>query len=134
MAVQANQIEKTLSEMVKMKQKLEDAKIVLKSYKVKSPALDDLKKAKKELQDQINDEKDRIESEYYEDKDYEVARNDELTYKNQIKEKSAELRQLMAQVNTDQQVSSYDYNIDGEKLKMQVERSVKLYINGKEER
>jgi len=57
-----------------------------------------------------------------------------LTLKNQIKEKNAHLRKAMAQVNKDQDLSTYEYNIKGEPLKMQVERVVRVYINGKEEK
>ncbi len=134
MTVQPNQIEKLLQELVKSKEKLSDAKLILKHYKIKSDKLSELMKVKKELGEQIAEEKDRIEKDFYEEKDYEVAKNDELTYKNQIKEKTAELRQVMAEVNTDQKLSTYDYNIHGETLKMQVERTVKVYINGKEEK
>lgn len=134
MTVKPNQIEKLLEQILQLKSKLEDTKAILKHYKVKSDKLTDLMKVKKELAEQIAEEKDRIESEYYEDKDYEVAKNDELTYKNQIKEMTAELKQLMSEVDVNQKVSTYDYNIRGEKLKMQVERTVKVYFNGKEEK
>lgn len=134
MAVEPHQIEKKLAEIAKIKEKMADAKAILKNFKIKSPALDDLMKAKKEMMEQIADEKDRIENEHYEDKDYEQSKNDELTYKNQLKEKNSELRQMMAQVDTDKQVATYSYNINGEDMKMQVERVVKVYINGKEEK
>ena len=132
--VKENQIEKLLVELVGIKDKLANAKEILKSFKINSDRLAELQKAKKELAEDIAEEKDRIEDEFYSDKDYEQSKNDELTYKNQIREKSAELRQLMAKVNTDQQLSTYDYNIKGEPLKVQVERVVKVYINGKEEK
>ncbi len=132
--VQPNDIEKLLLQLIEVKDKLENAKAVLKQYKVKSPQLDALKQAKKELTQQINDEVDRIEGDYYEDKTYETAKNDELTHKNEIKEKSTELREMMNRVNTDQQLSTYDYNIKGSPVKMQVERTVKVYLNGKEEK
>lgn len=134
MTVKPNQIEKLLLELMRIKDKLQDARVILKDFKVRSERLTELKKAKKELWEQIGEEKERIESEFYEDKDYEQSKNDELTYKNQIKEKSGELRQVMAQVNVDQQLSTYEYNIKGEPLKMQVERVVKVYINGREEK
>lgn len=134
MTVQPNQIEKLLQSIIQTKEKLTDSKAILKHYKIKSDRLAELMKVKKELAEQITEEKDRIEAEYYEDSDFEKAKNDELTYKNQIKEKSAELRQVMADVDVTQKVSSYDYNIKGETLKLQVERSVKVYINGKEEK
>lgn len=134
MTPKPNQIEKLLVEIHEIKDKLEDAKAILKDFKIRSERLTELKKAKKELTEQMEEEKERIENEFYEDKDYEQSKNDELTYKNQIKEKSAELRQAMAQVNTDQQLSTYEYNIKGEPLKMQVERVVKVYINGREQK
>jgi hypothetical protein len=132
--IKPNQIEKLLVELVGVKEKLLNAKETLRGYKVKSDLLSQLQKTKKELGEQITVEKNRIENEFYEDKDYETAKNDELTYKNQMREKNAELREIMAQVNPDQQLSTYDYNIKGEPLKMQVQRVVKVYINGKEEK
>ena len=129
-----NQIEKALTTLVEMKDKLKDAKIVLKEYKIQSERLSQLKKAKKELGADIEAEVKRIEDEYLVDGDYEEAKNEELTLKNQIREKNAELRAMMAQVNPSQLLATYDYNIKGEALKMQVERVVKVYINGKEER
>jgi hypothetical protein len=117
-----------------LKNKLEDAKAILKHFKIKSERLTQLKRAKKQLGEQIEEEKKSIEDEFLSDSDYETASNDELTLKNQIKEKSSELRETMAKVNTDQLLSTYDYNIKGEALKMQVERVVKVYINGKEEK
>ena len=134
MSVKPNQVEKLLQELIELKEKLEDAKVILKDFKVRSEKLSQLKKAKKEIGEQIEEEVDRIESEFYEDKDYEQSKNDELTYKNQIKEKNAELRQAMAQLNVDQQLSTYEYNIKGEPMKMQVERVVKVYLNGREQK
>jgi predicted RNase H-like nuclease (RuvC/YqgF family) len=129
-----NQIERLLIELVELKDKLANAKTTLRSYKVQSDRLTQLKRSKKELNAQIEEEKKNIEDEFLEDQDYETASNDELTLKNQIKEKNAELRQLMAQLNKSQDLSTYDYNIKGEPLKVQVQRVVKVYINGKEER
>lgn len=129
-----NQIEKTLLELVELKDKMQDAKALLKGYKMQSERLTQLKRAKKELGEQIEDEKKNIEDGFLEDNDYETAKNDELTLKNQIKEKNAELRQTMAQVNKNQDLSTYDYNIKGENMKVQVQRVVKVYINGREEK
>ncbi len=134
MSVKVNQIEKLLQELMTAKSKLEDAKTILKHFKIKSDRLVELKRAKKELAEQVEEEKDRIEGEFYEDKDYEQSKNDELTYKNEIKEKNALLRQAMAQVDVDKQLSTYEYNIKVEPVKMQVERVVKVYINVREEK
>ena len=132
--IKAGEIEKKLVEIAGLKEKLEDAKVLLKEYKFKSERLTDLTRASKELREQIAEEKDRIEDEFYEDPTYEKAKNDELTYKNELKEKNAELRELMAKVNPQEQLSTYDYNIKGAPMKVQVERVVKVYINGKEEK
>lgn len=131
-SVKPNEIEKKLVELISAKEKFEDAKAILKHYKIKSDRLTQLKRAKKDLMDQINDEKKNIEDEFLEDADYEQAKNDELTLKNEIKEKSSELRELMAKVDKDQDLSTYDYNIKQAPVKLQVERVVKVYINGKE--
>jgi len=133
-SLKPNQIENLLTELVELKDKLANTKATLKDYKIKSEKLTQLQQAKKQLNAQLEEEKKSIEDEFLADNDYETAANDELTHKNDIKEKNAELRQLMAQVNRDQDLSTYDYNIKGEPLKMQVERLVKVYINGREER
>ncbi len=129
-----NEIEKLLLEIMELKDKFQDAKAILRGYKIKSERLTQLKRAQKELKEQVDEEKKNIEDEFLEDSDYEQASNDELTLKNQIKEKNAHLRKAMAQVNKDQDLSTYEYNIKGEPLKMQVERVVRVYINGKEEK
>jgi len=129
-----NEIEKMLLEIMELKEKLANAKETLKSYKIKSERLTELKKAKKGLNEQIEEEKKNIEDEFLDDKDYEQASNDDLTLRNQIKEKNTHLRKAMAQINREQDLSTYSYNIKGEPIKMQVERVVKVYINGREEK
>jgi hypothetical protein len=129
-----NQIEKLLLQQLELKEKLANAKEILKSYKIQSERLTQLKRAKRDINEQLEEEKKTIEDKYLEDKDYETAANDDLTLRNQIKEKNAELREAMAEVNKGQDLSTYDYNIKGEKLKLQVQRVVKVYINGKEEK
>jgi len=132
--VKPNQVENLLLKLSEIKDKLLSAKETLKSYKVKSERLTQLKRAKKDLNLQVEEEKKNIEDEFLGDKDYETASNDELTLKNQIKEKNAELRQAMTQINKGQDLSTYDYNIKGEPLKLQVERVVRVYINGREQK
>ena len=132
--INMTEIEKLLLKLLEIKEKLADSKAILKHYKIQSDRLTQLKQAKKELQEQIREETDRIEDEFYQEADFEKAKNDELTYKNQIKELSSELKQTMAQVDTSEQLSTYNYNIKGEKVKMQVERVAKVYLNGKEEK
>lgn len=126
------QIESILKEMQKIKYKLEDAKAVLKGYPIKSDKLTQLKKARKELKEQIDEEVDEIESKHYEDKDFEQACNDKLTYKNQLKEKTAELRQLVTRKHKVPVLETEDHLVEGEQMKLQFEFPAKLYLNGRE--
>ena len=129
-----NQIENLLVELTELKEKLTDSKAILRGYKMTSDRLTQLKRAKKDLGEQIVDEKKNLEDEFLEDTDYEQAHNDEIEYKNKIKDKNTELRELMTQVNKGQDLSTYEYNIKGEPIKLQVQRVVKVFINGKEGR
>ena len=86
---------------------------------------------KKDIQAQINEEKDRIEEEFYEDNDYEKAKNDSLTLRNEIREVVAEIKQSSAGISPEQQLLTLEYNIKGEQTKLQIERVANIYINGK---
>ena len=133
-SVKPKKIENLRTSVMDLKDKLATAREILKSYKIKSDRLTQLKRAKKDMNEQIEEEKKQIEDGYLEDSDYKQASNDELTLKNEIKEKNGELRDVMKLVNPGQQLFTYDYNIKGEPVKMQVERVVKIYINGREEK
>jgi hypothetical protein len=124
-------ISNLLVEIAEKKQKLEDAKIILKSYKIKSDRLDDLKSAAKELREQIKEEKDRIEDEFYEDQDYEQAKNDELTYKNEIKEKTGELSMILHKKYKAPELQTEDHTVNGEMVKLQLQFVPDIYLNGK---
>ena len=128
------EIEKNLTKILELKEKLFGVKEILKTFKINSDRLKQLKQARKEMSEQIDEEKRRIEDEFLADKDFEQAKNDELNLKNDIKEKNSEFRELMAKVNPGQDLSTYDYNIKGEPTKVQVQRVVKVFINGKEEK
>jgi hypothetical protein len=128
------EIEKALTHVLVLKEKLFGVKEILKTFKINSDRLKQLKVARKEMSEQIEEEKRRIEDEFLADKDYEQAKNDELNLKNDLKEKNSELREIMAKVNPGQDLSTYDYNIKGEPTKVQVQRVVKVFINGKEEK
>ncbi len=122
------------SELSELKEKLLDAKAVLKGYKIESERLTQLSRAKKQMTGEISEEKKKIEDAFMEDKDFAQAKDDELQYKSGLREKTAELRKLMTQVNPAQQLATYEYNIKGEPVKMQVERVAKIYLNGKEQK
>lgn len=124
-------IDLLLGEVIKIKEKLADAKTVLKDYKIVSDRLTELKKVKKELQEQIKEEADRIEDEFYSDPTYEKAKNDQLTFKNQLKEKTSELKVKLAEKHQKKmEFVTDDRIVAGEQLKLQLEFKSNLYING----
>jgi len=127
-------LENLLVQLHELKDKLFLTKTTLKEYKIKSDRLTQLISARKEMNEQIKEEKDRIEDEFYEDPTYETAKNDELTYKNQVKEKTGEIKQATATMNPDQTLFTIDYNVKGEQYKLQIERAPRVYINGKEQK
>ena len=134
MTAKANQIENMLVELVELKDKLLNSRAILKDFKITSDRLKELKRAKKEISEQLEEEKKHIEEEFLADKDYEQAKQDEQKLKNEIAEKNGVMREILTHENVNQQLATYDYNIKGEELKMQVERVVKIYINGREQK
>lgn len=132
--VKPGQIERTLLELADLEEKIQGAKDILRHFKIKSDRLDQLKTAHKELKEQIDEEKNRIEQGFLEDADYEQAMNESLDLKPKIKDKKTQLRELMASANKNQELSTHEFNVKGEPVKIQVQRVVKVYINGKEQK
>lgn len=125
------QIDSILNALMLIQGKLQGSKDILKHYKIKSERLTQLKRAKKELGEQIAEEKDRIESEYYEDKDYEQAKNDQLTYKNEIKEKKSELGVILHSKYKAPTLQTEEHIVNGEPVKLQLQFIPDIYINGR---
>lgn len=130
--LQPFQIEKLLTEIVSIKEDQLNTKALLKHYKISSDNLSRLQNAKKDLQAQIEEEKRQIEENYFADEDYKKAIEDEMKQKIHLREKNTQLKELLAKVRTNEELSTYNYNINGENIKMQVEKSLKVYLNGKE--
>jgi|SRR5210317_1868850 len=126
------QIQKVLEKIIEKKDKLAGAKEILKSYKIKSDKLTQLKRVQKDLKEQIIEEKKRIEDEYLDDRDYEDALNESLTLKNDIKELAGELRQLSAKKYNPPTLKTEDHNLVTGQYKLQLEFVPRVYINGSE--
>lgn len=125
------QIQEILENIVATKEKIEGNKMVLKGYKIKSDKLDELKRKKKELAEMINEETERIENELYEDSDYEQAKNESLTLKNQLKEQKAILGVAVKQKHSIPGLQSEDILTKGGQYKLQLEFSPNFYLDGK---
>ena len=131
-AQEEKQIELMLERIEEKKLKLMDVKYTLKHYKIQSDRLDSLKKAKKELHEQVKEEEKKIEDLFYKDADFEKAKNDELTLKNEIKESVGELKQIIKNKHKVSAIVTEEYLANSQQLKLQLDFSPKVYINGKE--
>lgn len=125
------QMQLILQEIVRTQNELKSTRVVLSHYKFKSEKLTQLKRAKKELIDQINDEKKMIEDEFLEDADYEKAINDKLTLGNKLKELKSELKEAAAKKYEAKQLATEDHLVEGEQYKLQLEFAPTIYLNGK---
>lgn len=128
------QLEKLLLQLLQVKKKTDDNKALLKSYKIKSDRLTQLVAAKKDVQAQIEEEKNRIEEELMEDTDYAEAKKTEKELKVELTEVNADIKEILNDVKMQTLTASYDYTIDGAPVKLQVEKFVKFYLNGKEQK
>lgn len=126
------QINKLIKETAEIKEKISDKKIILNHFKITSQKLIELKRAKRGINEQIKEEKDRIESEHYENKDYEEAKNETLTLKKKLFEKVTQLKLAYRNKFRPPALQSEDLHVNGERLSVICEFSTKLYINGKE--
>jgi len=127
-------LERMLLELMKLKEKSKDNKALLKQYKIKSDRLTQLLSAKKDLMAQIEEERNRIEDEMMEDTDFADAKKTEKELKVAIKEKKSDIREELVQMKMNGLTASLDYVIQGEPVKLQLEKFVKFYLNGKEQK
>ncbi len=127
-------LEKLLLELLKLKEKTADNKALLKNYKIKSDRLTQLLAAKKDLMVQIEEEKNRIEDEMMEDNDYADAKKSEKELKVELKEKNSDIREELSEMKMNTLTASLDYVIEGEPVKLQIEKMIKFFLNGKEQK
>jgi len=127
-------LDKLLRKLLGLKQKTADNKALLKDYKIKSDRLTQLVSDKKDIMVQIKDEKDRLENEMMEDNDYADAKKTEKELKINAKEVNSDIRQELYSIKMGALTDSLDFVIDGEPIKIQVEKFRKFYLNGKEQK
>lgn len=113
---------------------LKEVKNALKAYKVTSEPLEELKQARKELTQQINDEKDRIEAEFQKDGTYMKLREQKLDAEEKIAVAKQDLRLAMMDETLEKQFVEMKLEVNGVPMKLQTQVKVNLYFNGKEEK
>lgn len=124
----------SVERLVRAKEKLKDIKNALKAYKVTSEPLEDLKRTRKELTQQINDEKDRIEAEFQKDQTYNKLREDVLDAEEKIAVAKQDLRVMLREQAMQNEFVELQFEINGIPFKLQSQAKVALYFNGKEEK
>ena len=94
--------------------------------------LKELEKARKELATQIKNEKEKIKGYLFEDTDYKEAANGEIESKVKAKELQGKLKESLRDYKPGEQLSIFDLDIDGDFYKFQSQKTVDMYVNGKE--
>jgi len=123
-----------LERMFRAKDDMKEFKNALKAYKVTSEKMEELKKARKEFTDQINDEKERIEAEFQKDKTYNELREKVLDCEEKIAVSKQDLRILLKEKAMENEFFEMQFDINGIPFKLQSQAKVALYFNGKEEK
>lgn len=129
-----DQAQMHVERMFRAKDELKDLKNALKAYKVTSESMEELKKTRKELTQQINDEKDRIEAEFQQDKTYNELREKVLDAEEKIAVAKQDLRTILREEAMKSDFVEMQFEVNGIPFKLQSQAKVAIYFNGKEEK
>jgi primase-polymerase (primpol)-like protein len=120
--------------MFRAKDELKEIKNALKAYKVTSEKMEELKKARKEFTQQINEEKDRVEAEFQKDKTYNELREKVLDQEEKIAVSKQDLRVILRDEAMKNEFFELQFEVNGIPFKLQSQAKVAIYFNGKEEK
>ncbi len=109
-----------------------DVKNALKAYKVTSEKMEELKKARKEFTQQINDEKAKIEEEFQKEPEYNKLREQQLDAEEKMAVAKQDLRVLLREEALKQDFVELKFDVDGIPFKLQSQAKVAIYFNGVE--
>lgn len=129
-----DQAQNMVERMFRAKDELKDIKNALKAYKVTSEKMEELKKARKEFTQQINEEKDRIEAEFQQDKTYNELREKVLDAEEKIAVAKQDLRVILRDEAMKKDFVEMQFEVNGIPFKLQSQAKVAIYFNGKEEK
>ena len=116
------------------KDDIKDIKNALKAYKITSEKMEELKKARKEFTDQINEEKDRVEAGFQKDKTYNELREKLLDAEEKVAIAKQDLRVALKDQALKNDFMEMEFEVNGVLFKLQTQAKVALYFNGKEEK
>lgn len=127
----AHQIETIVADIVAIQEKIKNNKEVLKSYPIKSDPLRDMMAKRLVMNKAIAQEKERIKSDLLADKDFETATHEEKKLKNELKEKAAQLRLIYKNKHKVGTVYAENVQAHGKQLRLQLEFTPNVYLEGK---
>lgn len=135
MAAPSNiKLETLIAELMKQRERYAVAKERLKEFRIESETLTDLKRAARDIRDQAKAEKQRIEAEIKEDEEFQDADKEERESRERQREIIHELRELLAEFPMKDDMASFEFNIQGDRQQIQLEKVLRMYINGKEQK
>lgn len=123
-----------VEKLYRAKDDLRDVKNALKHFKVTSELLEELRKAKKDIGAQFNEEKERIEAEFSKDGTYNKLREEKLDKEEQIALAKQDLRKSLEKETIANGMAEIEVEVDGMPVKLQTQVRVELYFNGVEEK
>ncbi|MDP3975814.1 MAG: hypothetical protein Q8P95_02760 [bacterium] len=116
------------------KDQLRETKGALRAYKVTSEKMEELKKARKEFSDQINEEKEKVEAEFQKDPAYIKLREEALDAQEKIALAKQDLRVVLKEQAMKEGFVEIQVEVNGMPVKLQSQAKVALYFNGKDEK
>ena len=127
-------VQAAVEKLYRSKDDLRDVKNALKHFKVTSELLEELRKAKKDIGGQFNEEKERIEAEFSKDGTYNKLREEKLDKEEQIALAKQDLRKSLEKETIANGMAEIEVEVDGMPVKLQTQVRVELYFNGVEEK
>lgn len=126
------QIQRIVEQVQTLQDEILSNKSELKEYKVRSDVLDELKAKKKEIQDSIEEEKERIVEDLGDD--YSTLKAEELDLSNKLKSKLSDLRVALVNKHAPKRENLFKETLTTKngQLMLGLEFSPVLYFDGKE--
>lgn len=126
-----SQAEQLVLNLFGEKFQLKEVKNALKAYKITSEKMEVLKQTRKELNNQIKEEKEKIESEF--DETYNQLREQKLEAEEKIAIAKQDIKTLLKQSAKDNEHVELSVDVHGDIVKIQAQMSMELFLNGKKE-
>ena len=126
-------VEQLALDIFEAKRKRKEVNRELKAYKITSEKLEELKKARKQYNDQIKEEKERIEEEFKKDETYNELREEKESSEETIANSKLELKILLTGEAKNSGSVKYEVDVHGQKLQIYAQLSLGLFLDGKQE-